>query len=148
MSKYAITLRKNVKIVDIHKLLPSDYECIIDHIRNRGCTIDRIDFELDARDWLHIHGVITIPENVYRKELCIKPFHMHLRELKTQHDIDTWHSYCDKIVKRVSLKDCVKINLFKRVYKVSDGTNYTGPNDIDSDDGFIMPKRNIMAGNI
>lgn len=51
------------------------------------------------RSKLHLHGTIELPEEFYRKKLCIPGFHLKLVKL---YDEDTWIKYasCQGLNKR------------------------------------------------
>ncbi len=49
--------------------------------------------EVDANNILHYHGCIHISNGLYRKKLCIKGYHMHLRRV---YGVRGWIKYCHK----------------------------------------------------
>lgn len=74
--EYAFTVKylgkENVKKV------PSDYDPIWAHWAKQECNVIEKEFEPDSLGACHCHGIVAIPKNLFRRNLCITGVHMKL----------------------------------------------------------------------
>lgn len=99
MEEFAITLRWNNK----PKIVPSDYLKIrTSWYEHYGIIIRDYFFEDKDKEGkavpLHMHGIVDIPKNFYRKNLM--QYGLHLK-LVPMFALQGWKEYCQKNVKKV-----------------------------------------------
>lgn len=91
MEKYAFTMKIN------YKLDPTvyDYEGILTKWRDKGVVIDKYSYEREPNDSkkLHIHGIVFLTKNFFRKSLKEYGVHFHLKKM---YDEPGWIAYCKK----------------------------------------------------
>lgn len=86
IKEYAFTIKDN-------RVNSIQYDEFFDRISsNRLEIVDSVG-ELDSRGKLHYHGIIRIPDTVYRKSLCPQGFHLILKQMS---DREGWEAYYKK----------------------------------------------------
>lgn len=110
MDSWAFT----VKILQRKKpITEASYEPFFKLLYKYGNNIVMI-AEMDTKKILHFHGCVTLPTHFYRKQLCIKGFHV---KLKTLYNSAGWTHYMYKNYKysswdkNISLICTEKINV-------------------------------------
>lgn len=93
MDKFAFTIKDNRK--DQH-----DYNLVFNLWATHGCVVLCKYAERDTRGVVHYHGIVNIPHNLYRKQLCPYGYHVKLKEM---FDEDGWTTYCKKDQEEESL---------------------------------------------
>jgi len=87
---WAVTLKLNVPNPTVH-----DYVKIIASWRDKGAQILSYEFEREPNETnkLHIHGILKLPVNYYRKTLAEDKLHYHLVSIN---DLRGWINYMVK----------------------------------------------------
>lgn len=89
MKAWAVTLKFNNKISCCNdyliKLKNFKYGDLMDHA-----------FEFDSDDRLHIHALFFSYRKLFYQSAIEKCFHINVKELTTQDDIDRWKQYMHK----------------------------------------------------
>lgn len=89
MRDYAITIRKHSK--KNAKVTEKDYDSVIMHLKQ---YMQYYVFENDkGKDHVHLHGLITIPANMFRKKLLLDGFNMKIVAITNSKG---WLDYCNK----------------------------------------------------
>lgn len=108
---FAITLKLNHKF---KQWLPSDYLSIRTKWMKEFNGVNLHTYFFEKEGGCHLHGIITLPRNFYRKRLMQKGLHIHMIPLFA---VEGWLEYCKKnqkkyaVVPRQSPKDGINIGL-------------------------------------
>lgn len=90
---FAFTVKDNTKnkypTVD-------DYEEWLSHARQHGVNIECYYYEIDQKDRLHMHGIMTAPKNIYKRQLLYKRMHQRIDEIQDQQGLIRFSDYIQK----------------------------------------------------
>jgi len=86
MERWAFTIKDN-------RVDSTDYNQFFDLCKKNHCVIDCSYKELDKKGKLHLHGIINIPKECYRKKLLPNGLHMKLKMLFNEQG---WDEYITK----------------------------------------------------
>lgn len=103
--RFAFTMKINNK----SKPTVYDYEGILNVWRDQGIQTDEYHYEREPNDSkkLHIHGIVSMNRNFYRKSLYQYGVHYKLKPLT---DEKSWLEYCTK---QTNAKDVEKHTIIK-----------------------------------
>jgi len=87
VQSYAFTVKKLGA-----EAFESDYNYVLSIYRVQGKVTDYC-FERDSKNKLHLHGVIILNKHFHRKKLCIRGYHVLLKEI---FNYDGWVEYMMK----------------------------------------------------
>lgn len=68
----------------------------IDTFKKDEVHLHKFVYEENKVSGIHLHGLMSIGRNIYRKKLCIKGFHVKMDKLNTKDDKFHWEHYMDK----------------------------------------------------
>lgn len=84
---FTVKINKNGKQAD-----EKSYEPFFKVLHNL-CEVIVYCGEIDTKNILHYHGVIRIPDNFYRKNICVEGYHIYLKKI---FNLRAWVDYCFK----------------------------------------------------
>lgn len=115
MTEFAFTMKFTSK----PKSVPSDYiNGPIKIWQQKGVKFEMYRFESDSKGICHVHGIIILTKNFYRKCLRQKGLHFKIDEI---YDRKGWMSYVLKNQK-------LKVNLIREVSQTQEGSFGSVPN--------------------
>ena len=94
MNYYALTVRKLAKNAQ-----QDDYKVFLQACEDYAPLVEvhKIVYEKNhQRGGVHMHGLISLCEGFFRKNLCIRRFHVNMSELKSPEALARWDRYMNK----------------------------------------------------
>lgn len=89
MESWAITIRKQMKVSVT--VTEADFDPIL---KKMGAKLKHHVFEQDkAKDHKHLHGIVELPRNYFRKNIQLKGFHTYFERI---YNLNGWVKYMEK----------------------------------------------------
>jgi len=104
---YAFTMKKMSNPFPVS----GNYHKRLDKWRAAGIAVILAKFEMAPEDQrLHLHGIIHIPDSIYRQKFFNNQgWHYHMELLTTSESIDQWTNYCQKDYKLMGEHDYLEM---------------------------------------
>jgi len=93
LQSWAFTVKWNCIFDNRPHVHEERYEPWLKLCKKHGITINKICYEKDSTDLLHIHGIFNIPKSFWMRKLYLPGYHTNFEKIYNEAG---WIKYCEK----------------------------------------------------